>query len=74
MKKEYQIRITHRKNQHMLYTQALIDVLNQLDEANAYKETQRYHALLSDSHGLRSKIDILHQDIEFLENKIRGLK
>lgn len=74
MKKEYQFRLTHRKKQHMWYTESLIDVLNQLDEVNAYKDTQRYHALLSDSHWLRSKIDMLHQDIEYLENKIRGVK
>ena len=74
MKEEHQYRLTHRKNQHMLYTMSLIDVLNQLDEVNVYKETQRYHALLSDSHWLRAKIDMLHQDIEYLENKIRGVK
>ena len=74
MKTKNEFMLSNRKKLHLSYSKSLIDVLNKLDEVNAYKDTERYHALISDSHWLRSKIDMLHQDIEYLENKIRGVK
>lgn len=74
MKITYEVMLSNRKAMHMTCTKSLIDVLNQLDENNAYKDTKRYYTLLADSHYFRSKIDTLHQEIEYLENKIRGEK
>lgn len=70
----YEVKLVNRKKMHLSYSKSLIDVLNQLDEVNAYKDTKRYYSLLADSHYLRSKIDTLHQEIEYLQNKIRGVK
>lgn len=70
----YEVRLSNRKSQLMSYSKSLIDVLNQLDDTNAYKDTKRYHELLSDSHWLRGRIDLMHHQIEYLENKIRGEK
>lgn len=68
----YKEKLSNRIAMHLSYTKSLIEVLNELDENNAYKDTKRFHALLSDSHWLRAKIDILHQEIEYLEIKMRG--
>ena len=70
----YEVRLSNRKEMHLSYTKSLIDVLKQLDDTNAYKDTKRYHELLSDSHWLRERIDLMHHQIEYLENKIRGEK
>lgn len=74
MKNLYEVKLSNRQHHHMVYTKALIDTLNQLDENNAYKDSKRYYTLIADSHWLRSKIDLLHQEIEYLEIKIRGEK
>lgn len=74
MKNLYEIKLSNRQNQLMLYSKSLIDVLNELDDNNAYKDTKRYYGLLADSHFFRSKIDLLHREIKFLEIKLRGEK
>lgn len=72
MKTKNEIILSHRKSMLMRYSKDLIEVLNDLDENNAYKDTKRHYSLLGESYWLRSRIDLLHIEIEYLENKIKG--
>lgn len=74
MKISYEVRLSNRKKMHLSYTKSLIKVLNELDDTNAYKDTNRYYGLRTKSHWLRGRIDLMHHQIEYLENKIRGEK